>query len=76
MALFHLDRMRASEVYREATTIGEMVRLEEKYRIRGTVGDQVTIASMKRRLPLYNMMSGLADPAGLGAGGAVLHPPL
>ena len=43
MALFHLDRMRASEVYSEATTIGEMVKLEEKYRIRGTVGDQVTI---------------------------------
>ena len=76
MALFHLDRMRASEVYSEATTIGEMVKLEEKYRIRGTVGDQVTIVVMKRRLALCNIMSGLADPAGLGAGGAVLHPPL
>ena len=74
MALFHLDRMRASEVYREATTIGEMVKLEEKYRIRGTVGDQVT--SQWREDSACNMMSGLADPAGLGAGGAVLHPPL
>ena len=53
MALFHLDRMRASEVYSEATTIGEMVKLEEKYRIRGTVGDQVTIVVMKRRLSVF-----------------------
>ena len=75
MALFHLDRMRASEVYREATTIGEMVRLEEKYRIRGTVGDQVT-SQWREDYDYCNMMSGLADPAGLGAGGAVLHPPL
>ena len=42
MTLLNLDRMRSSEVYRKYTSVPEMVKLEEKYTIGGTVGDQVT----------------------------------
>ena len=41
MTLLNLDRMRSSEVYRKYTSVQEMVKLEEKYTIGGTVGDQV-----------------------------------
>ena len=40
--MLNLDRMRSSEVYRKYTSVPEMVKLEEKYTIGGTVGDQVT----------------------------------
>ena len=42
MTLLNLDRMRSSEVYRKYTSVQEMVKLEEKYTIGGTVGDQVS----------------------------------
>ena len=39
--MLNLDRMRSSEVYRRYSSVPEMVKLEEKYTIGGTVGDQV-----------------------------------
>ena len=46
VALYDLEKMRGSEVYRDATNIEEMIRLEKKYNIRGTVGDQVRSNSL------------------------------
>ena len=40
--MLNLDRMRSSKVYKKYTSVPEMVKLEEKYTIGGTVGDQVS----------------------------------
>ena len=54
-----------------------MIRLEKKYQISGTVGDQVTSASGTGGekvdiIVIFHCVPGLADPAGLGDGGVVL----
>ena len=51
VVLLDLERMRASQLYQRATVIEEMLRLEQKYNIRGTVGDQVTV-SLSRQITL------------------------
>ena len=51
VVLLDLERMRASQLYLGATEIEEMLRLEQKYNIRGTVGDQVTV-SLSRQITL------------------------
>ena len=43
VTLLNLEKMRSSEVYRNVTQIDEMIKLELKYNIKGTVGDQVCI---------------------------------
>ena len=47
VVLLDLERMRASQLYQGATVIEEMLRLEQKYNIRGTVGDQVTFSPLE-----------------------------
>ena len=47
VVLLDLERMRASQLYQRATVIEEMLRLEQKYNIRGTVGDQVTFSTLE-----------------------------
>ena len=44
VALYDLEKMRSSQPYQGAVEIEEMIRLEEKYKIRGTVGDQVPLS--------------------------------
>ena len=52
--MLNLDRMRSSEVYRKYTSVPEMVKLEEKYTIGGTVGDQVCDTNKLEYLVLTN----------------------
>ena len=54
----------------------ELKVLEEKYKITGTVGDQVSCVIDIRREMLGENISGLAHPPGLGDGGALLPPAL
>ena len=42
VTLFDLAKMRSSKLYQEASKVTEMISLEEKYKISGTVGDQVS----------------------------------
>ena len=54
VTLLDLQRMRLSKVYRNLTQIDEMIKLEKKYNIKGTVGDQVcSIVVEKIRLNRY-----------------------
>ena len=62
--MLNLDRMRSSEVYRKYTSVPEMVKLEEKYTIGGTVGDQVT--NNLDEITGDNKTLGLAEPTGMG----------
>ena len=65
--MLNLDRMRSSEVYRKYTSVSEMVKLEEKYTIGGTVGDQVCDTNILEYLPGVNkLFTGLADSAWMG----------
>ena len=41
VVLLHLDKMRRHEKYNKMSTVEEMITLEQKYKLNGTVGDQV-----------------------------------
>ena len=62
--MLNLDRMRSSEVYRKYTSVQEMVKLEEKYTIGGTVGDQVN--NLEYSVVLKTKPLGLADSTWMG----------
>ena len=64
--MLNLDRMRSSEVYRKYTSVSEMVKLEEKYTIGGTVGDQVCDNKLEYLPGVNKLFTGLADSAWMG----------
>ena len=74
VTLLDLQRMRSSKVYRYLTQIDEMIKLEKKYNINGTVGDQVcSIVVEKIRLNIiFYFSTGLVDTSELGDGGSFL----
>ena len=74
VTLLDLQRIRSSKVYRNLTQIDEMIKLEKKYNIKGTVGDQVcSIVVEKIRLNIiFYFSTGLVDTSELGDGGSFL----
>ena len=55
--MFNLEKMRESTIYNEAVDVDEMVKLEEKYKIRGSVGDQdwLTLLSWENTQLFYTL---------------------